>query len=642
MKSLSQLNSFAAQNLELTDLRYAKVNFDRTVSQDKVITISSTSVTVPNGIEIVEVVNYSTADVRYVVTIKNSLINPITSSLAFGSLPSGVSVTESPTGTYTVSGIKSVSDWNAIKNPVWTLPSDYATYPLFYIEARVVYFDEEADEDYNQTCDIYDTRFYPITFAEAVATMTSVGVKTVSARAAIAVTGSILSLDQNLVRTGANITATATVFLETFPIKGYEASLSAQTTTSIATVNSRRRNTSASLAVTSTLSGFLSEVVRPINRIDFTAQFGPIGPGGIPYLEGNGFPYATGLGYWPQGFPGILRIKPLAANVSAESSLTAVAIEPILAYANFESSFAQTAEATKFKGVVNENFTASSQLTAESDPIVSTTVALASSTSVSCNAVKTASNVSAITAVGSFAAGPFSIVPGIRITVNRFPSTSVGVILSGTVNVEIIWGDGTSTTATSAGTYSRDYGSTSGNTSASTPIIIRGTLTGFNGVTSGSRILQCRSFGTVGLTNVSGMFASDGYQSQYPLGQIPQSIPSTITNVSNLFKNRAGTWPELLTNGAWNTANITNMEGMFDNARTFTGFRSANPSVDNIGYWETGNVTNMNNMFNNAQAMNTDISTWCVSLIPTKPTGFDTGTSSGWTTAEKPIWGTCP
>ena len=47
----------------------------------------------------------------------------------------------------------------------------------------------------------------------------------------------------------------------------------------------------------------------------------------------------------------------------------------------------------------------------------------------------------------------------------------------------------------------------------------------------------------------------------------------------------------------------------------------------------------MTGMFSSASSFDQDISSWCVSLIPTKPTDFDTGTLVSWTTAEKPNWG---
>jgi hypothetical protein len=51
----------------------------------------------------------------------------------------------------------------------------------------------------------------------------------------------------------------------------------------------------------------------------------------------------------------------------------------------------------------------------------------------------------------------------------------------------------------------------------------------------------------------------------------------------------------------------------------------------------------MQEMFNGASSFNRDLSSWCVSLIPTKPNNFDLGAAS-WTggTATRPQWGTCP
>jgi len=47
----------------------------------------------------------------------------------------------------------------------------------------------------------------------------------------------------------------------------------------------------------------------------------------------------------------------------------------------------------------------------------------------------------------------------------------------------------------------------------------------------------------------------------------------------------------------------------------------------------------MSYMFNDSN-FNQDISGWCVTNIASEPTGF--ATSSSLTSANKPIWGTCP
>lgn len=45
-------------------------------------------------------------------------------------------------------------------------------------------------------------------------------------------------------------------------------------------------------------------------------------------------------------------------------------------------------------------------------------------------------------------------------------------------------------------------------------------------------------------------------------------------------------------------------------------------------------------MFNNATSFNQDLSNWCVSLIPKKPSNFDLS-ATAWT-LPRPVWGTCP
>jgi hypothetical protein len=49
----------------------------------------------------------------------------------------------------------------------------------------------------------------------------------------------------------------------------------------------------------------------------------------------------------------------------------------------------------------------------------------------------------------------------------------------------------------------------------------------------------------------------------------------------------------------------------------------------------------MTNMFNTATSFNQNLSPWCVTLIPSLPSGFDTGATS-WV-LSRPNWGAvCP
>lgn len=163
MRSLTDLNNFGATSIEVTDLRPATVIFDRAFPQlpnDQILTIASTTVNPEPGIEIEEIINYQTANVRYRVRIVPGTVNPLTgSTISWASLPTGVTLS-TVGNTYTLSGLTSVSDWNAVKNFTWTLPANYATKPLWFLEVEVIYYDQELDEEVTKEWIIYDDRFF--------------------------------------------------------------------------------------------------------------------------------------------------------------------------------------------------------------------------------------------------------------------------------------------------------------------------------------------------------------------------------------------------------------------------------------------------------------------------------------------------
>ena len=94
----------------------------------------------------------------------------------------------------------------------------------------------------------------------------------------------------------------------------------------------------------------------------------------------------------------------------------------------------------------------------------------------------------------------------------------------------------------------------------------------------------------------------------------------------------------------WYTANVTNMNGMFQGASSFNQNIRRSAVLGPFGvptgneYWNTSKVVFMSSMFNGASAFSRDISNWYVPLIPSKPTGFNDGTSG----VTLPVWGTCP
>ena len=105
-----------------------------------------------------------------------------------------------------------------------------------------------------------------------------------------------------------------------------------------------------------------------------------------------------------------------------------------------------------------------------------------------------------------------------------------------------------------------------------------------------------------------------------------------VTNMAQMFRiasafNNGGATGI----GAWDVSSVTNMGYMFNSAVAFN---------QNIGAWGVGSVSDMGYMFNNATLFNQNLTGWCVTNISSEPTGFSV--SSALTSANKPVWGTCP
>ena len=161
MNSLIELNQYSATTLDVVDSRLAQVKFDRTAWFDSVIDITALNIAVAPVINIQEVINYSTANCRFQVSIK-STSNPTFytgSSIQFPTLPTGVTLTTS-NGVYTLSGIKSADIWNQVKNFNWTLPSNYASNSNFYLESKIIWYSGELGAETSISWETYDPDFY--------------------------------------------------------------------------------------------------------------------------------------------------------------------------------------------------------------------------------------------------------------------------------------------------------------------------------------------------------------------------------------------------------------------------------------------------------------------------------------------------
>ena len=175
--------------------------------------------------------------------------------------------------------------------------------------------------------------------------------------------------------------------------------------------------------------------------------------------------------------------------------------------------------------------------------------------------------------------------------------TQITLPLSGTVHVTIDWGDGsTIETVTSEGDKSHTYAS-----EGTYNVSISGILSQYgNGVyyANAEKLTKVTSFGGIGLTSLNGAFYGTTN-----LRKVPETLPSSITNLSNAFYN---TGKASITGlDSWDVSNVTDMSYMFSNASVFD---------QDIGTWNVSNVTDMNNMFN-ASAFNQNIGSWTVSNV---------------------------
>ena len=219
MNSLTELNQVAAQTFEYTDLRPAGIKTDREPPLgpiDQIGTIpSSLNAIIVNpapGLNITEVINYSTANVRYrvkIVTGGSPLLTGSTISWPLG-IPAGLTLSQ-VASTYTISGIKSVKDWNQIKTFNWNLPGTRDSSPLWFLEVAILYYDAAAGEERVIDWEVYDNRYYWVSKMDSAVTMVTNGVRAKLHSAALTASTSLWCPGSKVKLANANLTASTTL-----------------------------------------------------------------------------------------------------------------------------------------------------------------------------------------------------------------------------------------------------------------------------------------------------------------------------------------------------------------------------------------------------------------------------------------------
>lgn len=273
MNSLSELNSFAATSINVTDNRLAGVKFDRVsplLPLDQIAQRSTLTVTVNPGINIVEIIKYATANVRLRVRTIKGDTDPITSStVAWASLPSGATLTTG-TNVYTISGINTVAAWEAVKSFSWTVSSDYASKPLWFLNIAIVYYDELLGTDVDVDFNAYDPDNYYVAKLSSTVSLVANNIRNVFTSATLTSNFSVIADTQPVRIASANINCSTSLTATALDLDLASSTLSSSFTQS--TTGRASKTTSKTLNVVATAVANVT-AVKAIDNITFVRLY---------------------------------------------------------------------------------------------------------------------------------------------------------------------------------------------------------------------------------------------------------------------------------------------------------------------------------------------------------------------------------
>ena len=590
MQSLSDLNNYSQTTITFDDDRNFGVVFNITTPIDQTSTVfENQTATLTTGIEILEIVDPVICDVVYEIDMTTVGVDV---DLNFGTLPAGVTVTESPSNFWTVDGIDSEVIWNQIKSPIATFP--FGTTGTATFSTTIEYTQEDstrATKDTNYTVTITAINYMSTPGAETFAPyetgynplVPSITVDTGVFNPIFTMTISpdnLVAIDEMRVTTPDSAVFTSST--DTLVINGEKDEINSSLATLEIDFTGVNQDFTLTYKLTNNLNSDVDIVIQEFVSDEFAA------------VVDNTFSV----------------VAPLTEVLSATAAPTMVA---------------SIAETSTVNNIAEVNITMTATMTGQPDGIDRAATTTNANT-FSASAFGNTPIVWEVTTLGAHTLSVFFSAPYSEgLYVNAPGITSGNVTMTGP-DLDF----------PSAGTYEIQVGTLDGSN-------IEGVTTFNDFVPTIASTTAIKSFGE--LTN--GRNTLRGFRGDN-CSQLPDRINSDMTNLNAMFENAfnlsvSNAIPSNIDN--WDTSNITQMTETFKNA----GYDATSiPDISswdvsnvqfmrsmfedssfnrNIGSWDTGNVTDMSSMFKDATNFNYSLNSWDMANVTTIENMFNGATS---------------
>ena len=586
MQSLSDLNNYSQTTITFDDDRNFGVVFNITTPIDQTSTVfENQTATLTTGIEILEIVDPVICDVVYEIDMTTVGVDV---DLNFGTLPAGVTVTESPSNFWTVDGIDSEVIWNQIKSPIATFP--FGTTGTATFSTTIEYTQEDstrATKDTNYTVTItainymstpgeetfapYETGYNPLVPSITVDTgvFNPIFTMTISP-------DNLVAIDEMRVTTPDSAVFTSST--DTLVINGEKDEINS----SLATLEIDFTGVNQDFTLTYTLTNNLNSDVDIVIQEFVSDEFAAV--------VDNTFSV----------------VAPLTEVLSATAAPTMVA------------SIAETSTVTHF-GVSTTLF--NTTMTAQPAGI---------------------DRAGSTTSTNTFSASAFGNTP-IVWTLNPTGATTTSIIQTGAsdnelyINIPGVTSGNTLVTLSSgflqitfpsSGSYTAQLLSVDGSDISDFVRIIDpssarvSAVSSFGELSNGSNTLanftgiNCTSLPDripTNMTNLKQMFDNSFTSTQNIPSNITNWDTSNVTSMYETFK-RTQSAPNI---SGWDTSAVTNMAGMFEDS----------DFNQNIGIWDTSAVTSMSRMFKDATSFNYSLNSWDMANVVNIDNMFNGATS---------------